>query len=414
MEGHGGGHLRPGAVPAAIRPHPRPARPRPHLGHGVVVASLSVTGVVIWWRKRGPPAAAERRRGGAGEAPPLSAEEPPSGGAVPDDHEPAGATAPALTRARRGRHACDCECFSPQVGPEAPVRRRHLARRIAATSLLPFAAAWLGPAAAQLQPGGGSAPELNLYSSPHYDTDRELYDAFARETGVRVRLIEGDADQLIARIQSEGRNSPGDVLITVDAARLARAKQAGILRPSAARCWRAASRASLRDPEGHWFGVSKRARVVMYDKREGPAAGPRALRRPCRPALPRPGLRALGRPSLQHQPRRLRPRGERAGADGGVGARRGGQHGPPATGRRPRPDPRHPRRAVPDRNLQHILPGADGGVAAGRGPRAARAHRRAVPEPGRGRPRRARERLRRRGGGDRPEPRRRPCASSRT
>jgi iron(III) transport system substrate-binding protein len=153
------------------------------------------------------------------------------------------------------------------------VRRRHLARRIAATLLLPLAAAWLGPAAAQLQPGGGSAPELNLYSSRHYDTDRELYDAFARETGVRVRLIEGDADQLIARIQSEGRNSPADVLITVDAARLARAKEAGILSPVRSPVLERRIPASLRDPEGHWFGVSKRARVVMYDKREGPPPG---------------------------------------------------------------------------------------------------------------------------------------------
>ena len=84
-----------------------------------------------------------------------------------------------------------------------------------------------------------SAQEVNLYSSRHYDTDRTLYETFTKETGIRVRLIEGDADQLIERIRSEGANSPADVLITVDAARLARAKAAGVnvrASPSPATC----------------------------------------------------------------------------------------------------------------------------------------------------------------------------------
>ena len=72
---------------------------------------------------------------------------------------------------------------------------------------------------------------LALYSSRHYDTDRELYDAFTRQTGVRIRLIEANADQLLERIRAEGANSPADVLITVDAGRLARAQEAGVLAP---------------------------------------------------------------------------------------------------------------------------------------------------------------------------------------
>jgi len=67
------------------------------------------------------------------------------------------------------------------------------------------------------------AQEVNLYSARHYDSDRVLYERFTKETGIKVRLIEGDADQLIERIRSEGANSPADVFITVDAARLARA-----------------------------------------------------------------------------------------------------------------------------------------------------------------------------------------------
>ena len=94
--------------------------------------------------------------------------------------------------------------------------------------LLPFLAAGLALF------GAGSAraaQEVHVYSSRHYDSDRALYDAFTKETGIRVRLIEGNADQLIERIRNEGVNSPADVFITVDAARLARAAEAGILQP---------------------------------------------------------------------------------------------------------------------------------------------------------------------------------------
>lgn len=130
--------------------------------------------------------------------------------------------------------------------------------------LAAFAAVGAAPASAQ---------EVNLYSSRHYDTDRTLYDTFTKETGIRVRLIEGDADQLIERIRSEGANSPADVLITVDAARLARAKAAGVLQPIRSPVLESRVPASLRDPEGTWFGVSKRARVVMYDKQKGAPEG---------------------------------------------------------------------------------------------------------------------------------------------
>jgi iron(III) transport system substrate-binding protein len=134
-------------------------------------------------------------------------------------------------------------------------------------SLLLAAAALLAaPALAQAQ-------EVNVYSARHYDTDRNVYEAFARETGIRVRLIEGDADQLVARIQSEGRNSPADVFITVDAARLARAREAGILAPHGSAVIDSRVPAPLRDPDGQWFAISQRARVVMYDKEAGLPAG---------------------------------------------------------------------------------------------------------------------------------------------
>lgn len=130
------------------------------------------------------------------------------------------------------------------------------------------------PAAALLaRPAFAQERTLALYSSRHYDTDRELYDGFTRQTGVRIRLIEANADQLLERIRNEGANSPADVLITVDAGRLARAHEVGALQPARSRVLDSRIPAHLRDPEGHWFGFSMRARVVMYDRQQGLPAG---------------------------------------------------------------------------------------------------------------------------------------------
>ncbi|WP_237213747.1 extracellular solute-binding protein [Falsiroseomonas oryziterrae] len=142
--------------------------------------------------------------------------------------------------------------------------RRFLLPGLAALALA------LGLALAQAQPNRG---EIAVYSARHYDTDRRLYDAFTRETGIRIRLIEGDADQLIERIRNEGANSPADVLITVDAARLARAKEAGVTQPHGSAAVQSRIPAGLQDPQGHWFAVSQRARVIMFDRQAGPPAG---------------------------------------------------------------------------------------------------------------------------------------------
>lgn len=138
-------------------------------------------------------------------------------------------------------------------------RTPRLARRAIIAGL--GAAAMLAPALAF-----GQERVVNVYSSRHYDTDRALYDGFTQATGIRVRLIEGDADQLIERIRNEGANSPADVLITVDAARLERARAAEILQPVRSQVLESRIPAHLRDPDGHWFGLSKRARVLIVPK----------------------------------------------------------------------------------------------------------------------------------------------------
>jgi len=113
---------------------------------------------------------------------------------------------------------------------------------------------------------GVLAEEVNLYSSRHYDTDVALYESFTEDTGIEVNLIEGSEDELIERIKAEGRNSPADVLITVDAGRLWRADQAGVLQPVSSAVLEERIPANLRHPEGKWFGLSKRLRGIVYAK----------------------------------------------------------------------------------------------------------------------------------------------------
>lgn len=114
--------------------------------------------------------------------------------------------------------------------------------------------------------GMADARVLNLYSSRHYDTDNQLYEGFTQKTGIKINLIEGDAAQLVERIKSEGANSPADVLITVDAGNLWRAQTEGLFQPVSSATLNSAIPANLRDPGGHWFGLSKRARVIMYNR----------------------------------------------------------------------------------------------------------------------------------------------------
>lgn len=105
--------------------------------------------------------------------------------------------------------------------------------------------------------------EVNLYSSRHYDTDEALYTDFTRETGIKVNRIEAGADALIERIVSEGEFSPADLLITVDAGRLWRAEEAGVLSPVKSDVLTERLPEYLRHPDGLWFGLSTRARIII-------------------------------------------------------------------------------------------------------------------------------------------------------
>lgn len=107
---------------------------------------------------------------------------------------------------------------------------------------------------------------LNLYSSRHYQTDGALYANFTRQTAIRINRIEAGEDALLERVRNEGARSPADVLVTVDAGRLWRAEQLGFFQPVKSAVLEARIPASLRDPDGLWFGFSQRARLIAYSR----------------------------------------------------------------------------------------------------------------------------------------------------
>jgi iron(III) transport system substrate-binding protein len=123
-----------------------------------------------------------------------------------------------------------------------------------------------GALAATMATSAAAEGEVNLYSSRHYDTDERLYSDFEEATGIRINRIEGKADELIARMQAEGENSPADILLTVDTSRLARAKDAGVLQAIESATLEARVPGYLQDEDNQWFGFSQRARIIFYDK----------------------------------------------------------------------------------------------------------------------------------------------------
>jgi len=105
---------------------------------------------------------------------------------------------------------------------------------------------------------------LNLYSARHYQTDEALYANFTQQTGIKINRIEGKEDELLERIKNEGANSPADVFLTVDAARLAKAHELGLFTPVASKTLESRIPAHLRTED--WFSFSTRARVIVYNK----------------------------------------------------------------------------------------------------------------------------------------------------
>ena len=112
----------------------------------------------------------------------------------------------------------------------------------------------------------GQAEEVNVYSGRKEALIKPLFDEFTEQTGIRVNLVTGKADALIKRLELEGENSPADLLLTVDAGRLYRAKEQGLLQAITSTELNRAVPENYRDPQGYWYGLSIRARVMVRSK----------------------------------------------------------------------------------------------------------------------------------------------------
>lgn len=112
----------------------------------------------------------------------------------------------------------------------------------------------------------GDEDVVNVYSHRHYEADQRLFDRFEEQTGIEVNVVTASADELITRLEQEGASSPADLLITVDAGRLHRAREKGLLQPVETETLTERVPAHLRDPQGHWYGLTRRARVIVYAK----------------------------------------------------------------------------------------------------------------------------------------------------
>lgn len=119
-------------------------------------------------------------------------------------------------------------------------------------------------------PGHTQEKVLNLYSARHYQTDEALYANFTRQTGIRVNRIEAGDEALLERLRNEGTNSPADVILLVDAARLWKAQVEGLFQPIQSKTLVHRIPAHLRSKDdgkgSDWFGFSTRARILVYNK----------------------------------------------------------------------------------------------------------------------------------------------------
>jgi len=111
-----------------------------------------------------------------------------------------------------------------------------------------------------------SSAEVNIYSHRHYDADKQLYKMFEQETGIKVNIVKAKANELMKRLESEGLNSPADLFITADVGRLYLAKTKGLLQNVNSDYLNKTIPSHLRGKDNQWFALTKRARVIVYNK----------------------------------------------------------------------------------------------------------------------------------------------------
>ena len=152
----------------------------------------------------------------------------------------------------------------------------HTARLFERTRMIRgLAAAFLFSTGACLPPGALMASDeeaVNIYSARKEALILPLLERFRDETGIEFNLVTGKADELLKRLQLEGSATPADVLLTTDAGRLHRAKEAGVLQRIESEAIDRAVPGRFRDADGFWVGLSQRARTIIYARHRVDAA----------------------------------------------------------------------------------------------------------------------------------------------
>src|SRR5690348_6511165 len=110
-----------------------------------------------------------------------------------------------------------------------------------------------------------NAEQVVVYSARIEQLIKPMFDAFTKETGIGVKFVTDKEGALLARLKAEGKNTPADVLITTDAGNLWEAAREGLLRPVDSKVLEVNIPAYLRDPQNQWFGLSVRARTIIYN-----------------------------------------------------------------------------------------------------------------------------------------------------
>jgi iron(III) transport system substrate-binding protein len=133
----------------------------------------------------------------------------------------------------------------------SPCFGRYLAAMLGCTALLGAPAA--------------HAEQVVVYSARIEQLIKPMFDVFTKDTGIAVKFVTDNEGALLARLKAEGKNTPADMLITVDAGNLWEAARAGLLQPVESKILDANIPTHLRDPQKQWFGLSVRARTVVYN-----------------------------------------------------------------------------------------------------------------------------------------------------
>jgi len=120
--------------------------------------------------------------------------------------------------------------------------------------------------AALMGMGAANAAEVNVYSARKDHLLKPVLDEFTKTTGIKVNLLSAGEDQLLERLKSEGKNSPADLFITTDVVHLHKARVAGVLQPTKSAELDKNIPAAYRDPQGYWYGLSARSRVLFTAK----------------------------------------------------------------------------------------------------------------------------------------------------